>query len=66
MTDKTDADRRSFLKALTGASTVAAAVAAAPIAAAIPAEAQTAKADKRRARYRESDHIKTYYRTNRY
>ena len=70
MTDDTDAKalhRRQFLRSLGGASTMAAAVVAAPLAAAVPAQAQTAKPDKRRSRYKaDSAHVQAYYRTNRY
>jgi phospholipase C len=60
--DKT-VDRRGFLRAMGGASTVAVAVAAAPIAA---TEALAATPEQRKARYQETDHVKAYYRTNRY
>jgi hypothetical protein len=54
--------RRDFLRAL-GAG--AGAAAAAPLA--TPAQADTeSNADKRKARYRETDHVKTFYRVNRY
>jgi hypothetical protein len=59
-------DRRHFLRAMGGASTVAAAAAiAAPLA---PTEAQAYDpgSDEKKARYRESDHVKAYYRTNGY
>ena len=61
-------DRRGFLRAFGGASTGAAAVAAG---AATPIAATGAKAydpgsEETKARYRESEHVKTYYRTNRY
>ena len=53
-------DRRRFF--MLGGS--AAAAAAVPLA----AEAQGAEsdADKKKARYRETDHVKTFYRVNRY
>ena len=55
---KTGLERRQFFRALGGAA--AAAAAAAPL-------APQARADeKRKARYRESDEVKTYYRVNRY
>ncbi len=66
MTRKTDdkaIDRRSFFKTVGGASTVAAAIAS-PLAAP-EAEAQVSN-DERRARYRETDHVKAFYRTNGY
>ena len=57
-------DRRGFLKSVGGASVAAAAVAGAVAPAA--AQAVETDADRKKARYRESDHIKAYYRTNRY
>jgi hypothetical protein len=56
--------RRTFLRALGGASTVAAA-AASPIAA-TEAEAYDPGDEERRGRYRETDHVKAFYRTNGY
>jgi secreted PhoX family phosphatase len=64
---KTDAnlDRRGFLKGLgTGAAGVA--TVAAGVTAAAPAEAAESAADKKKARYKESEHVKKYYATNRY
>ncbi len=61
--NKATVDRRKFLRALGAGAGVAAA--AAPL-------ATTAKADtenndeKRKARYKETDHVKTFYRVNRY
>lgn len=52
-------DRRSFFKAL------GAAVAAAPVAV-TPAAAVDPGKDETKARYRETDHIKAFYRVNRY
>ena len=64
MTDTKKAiDRRNFLRALGGASTAAAA--ASPIAA-TEAAAYDPGPDETRARYRESDHVKAFYRTNGY
>ena len=54
--------RRQFLRAL-GAG--AAATAAAPLAIEAVADSETNDV-KRRSRYRESDHVKEYYRVNRY
>ena len=55
--------RREFLRAL-GAGAGAAAVAA-PLA--IEAKADSESNDeKRKARYKETDHVKTFYRVNRY
>jgi hypothetical protein len=59
---KASVGRRQFFRTL-GAGV--AATAAAPLAA--PALADTENTDeKRKARYRESDEVKTYYRVNRY
>jgi hypothetical protein len=58
-----DRARRGFLQAgLFGASAAAAATGAAVV----PAAATESDADKKKARYRETDHVKTYYATNRY
>ena len=54
--------RRQFLRAL-GAG--AAATAASPLATEARADSET-NDDKRKSRYRESDHVKEYYRVNRY
>jgi hypothetical protein len=54
--------RRQFLRAL-GAG--AAATAAAPLARQAMADRET-NDGKRKSRYRESDHVKEYYRVNRY
>jgi hypothetical protein len=56
--------RRDFLRTL-GAGAGAAATASGPLAP--PAQADTENNDeKRKSRYKESDHVKTYYRVNRY
>lgn len=67
MTEKKDKaiDRRRFLRDLGGVSTVAAAAIASPIAA-TEAEAYDPGSEETRARYRESDHVKAFYRTNGY
>jgi hypothetical protein len=67
MTDKskTAMDRRNFLRNLGGASTVAVAAAASPIAA-TKAEAYDPGSDETKGRYRETDHVKAFYRTNGY
>ena len=54
MTDKNEKamDRRSFFRAVGGASTVA--------------QAYDPGGDETKARYRESDHVKAFYRTNGY
>jgi hypothetical protein len=54
-------DRRSFLRAIGGASAVAAAaLGSTPAQAYNPGEAET------KSRYRETDHVKAFYRVNRY
>jgi hypothetical protein len=58
---KPDVARRDFLRAL-GAG---AAVAAAPLASEARADTETNE-EKRRARYKETDHVKAYYRVNSY
>jgi hypothetical protein len=67
MTDKNSKaiDRRNFLRTVGGASTVVAAAVASPIAA-TDAQAYDPGADETRARYRESDDVKAFYRTNGY
>lgn len=65
---KTKADatvgRRDFLKAL-GAGTSLAAVSAAPLSISAHADSENSN-EKRRARYSETPHVKTYYAVNRY
>jgi hypothetical protein len=56
--------RRDFLRAL-GAGTSAAVAGAGPLAGEALADTET-NDEKRKARYRESEHVKTYYRVNRY
>lgn len=58
-------DRRKFLRTMGGVPAVAVAAAASPIAA-TEAQAYDPGGDETKARYRETDHVKTYYRTNRY
>lgn len=58
-----DSSRRNFLRAgLAGA----AAAGASTGAAIAPAQAAESDADKKKARYKETDHVKKYYATNRY
>lgn len=57
-------DRRNFLRAVGGAST--AAVAAASPLAATEAQAYDPGREETKARYRETDHVKAFYRTNGY
>jgi hypothetical protein len=66
MTEKTDTaiDRRRFLRTV-GASTAAVAAAASPIAA-TQAEAYDPGPDETKAKYRETEHVKAFYRTNGY
>lgn len=58
-------DRRGFLKGIgTGAAGAATVAAGAGISS--PAEAVESAADKKKVRYRESEHVKKFYATNRY
>ena len=56
--------RRDFLRAL-GAGAGVAATAAAPLAGVAKADSEN-NDEKRKARYKETDHVKTFYRVNRY
>jgi hypothetical protein len=60
--EKRRVGRRDFLRTL-GAG--AGAAAAAPLATAAKADSEN-NDEKRKARYKETDHVKTYYRVNRY
>lgn len=60
-----DVDRRGFLRSLGGAGAVAAA-AVGSVVAPTPAAATESEADRKKARYKETDHVKAFYRTNRY
>lgn len=65
--DRTDAlGRRQFFRALGGGSAAAAAVVMAQPITATPARAYDPGADETKARYRESDEVKAFYRTNGY
>jgi hypothetical protein len=55
--------RRDVLRALAAGAGVAA-TGAAPLA--TPAAAAESEQEKRKARYKETDHVKAYYRVNRY
>ena len=55
--------RRDFLRALGAGATVA--VAAAPLAGEARADTES-NDEKRKSRYRETEHVKTFYRVNRY
>jgi hypothetical protein len=59
---KTTVGRREFLRVLGTGATVAA---AAPLATQAKADTET-NDEKRKARYKETDHVKTFYRVNRY
>ena len=60
---KTTVGRREFLRVL-GAGAGAAAATAAPLASeAVAAESEQ---DKKKSRYQETDHVKSFYRVNRY
>ena len=61
---KTNVGRRDFLRAL-GAGAGVAATTAAPLATQALADNES-NDDKRKARYKETDHVKTFYRVNRY
>jgi hypothetical protein len=60
--DKRTIGRRGFLRALGAGAGAAATV---PLATAAKADSET-NDEKRKARYKESDHVKAYYRVNRY
>ena len=61
---KTTVGRREFLRAI-GAGAGVAATSAAPLATAAKADSES-NDDKRKARYKETDHVKMFYRVNRY
>ena len=61
---KTKLGRRDFLRAL-GAGAGVAVTASGPLAGTAAADTET-NDEKRKARYKETDHIKTFYRVNRY
>ncbi len=67
MTKKNDKalDRRNFLRGLGGASTAAVAVASSPLAT-TEAHAYDPGSEETKGRYRETDHVKAFYRTNGY
>ena len=58
-------DRRKFLRAVGGGSAAAATVVASPLMT-TEAEAYNPGNDETKARYRETDHVKAFYRTNGY
>jgi hypothetical protein len=59
---KASVGRRQFLGGLAANATIASTVSVATVAV---ADSETSD-EKRKSRYRESEHIKTYYRVNRY
>jgi hypothetical protein len=59
---KTAVGRRDFLRVLGAGATAAA---AAPLATQAKADTET-NDEKRKARYKETEHVKAYYRVNRY
>lgn len=61
---KTKLGRREFLRAV-GAGAGLAAATAAPLATGVKADTEN-NDEKRKARYKETDHVKTFYRVNRY
>jgi hypothetical protein len=64
MQNKTRVARRDFLRVL-GAGAGVAATAAAPLATMAKADTEN-NDEKRKARYKETDHVKAFYRVNRY
>ena len=60
--DETPLGRRQFLRALGAGASVAA---ASPLALEAKADSES-NDEKRKSRYKESDHVKAYYRVNRY
>jgi hypothetical protein len=58
-------DRRGFLRGI-GTGAAGAATVVAGVTSVTPATAAENAADKKKVRYRESDHVKKYYATNRY
>lgn len=61
--DRSKLGRRDFLRALGASAGVA--VAAAPLVTEVRADSESDD-EKRRARYRETDHVKKFYAVNRY
>jgi hypothetical protein len=61
--EKTKVARRDFLRALGAGAGVAAT--AVPLATVAKADSET-NDEKRKPRYKETDHVKTFYRVNRY
>lgn len=67
MSDETKAKvgRRDFLRKVGLGTAGAGAALATPLVGPVRADSET-NDDKRKARYKESDHVKTFYRVNRY
>jgi len=63
-TDKPKLGRRAFLRTISAGAGLAAATAA-PLATPALADTET-DSEKRKARYSETDHVKTFYKVNRY
>lgn len=59
-------ERRQFLKGIGGGTVGAIAAAAATVAGSDVAEAAESAGERVKGRYKETDHVKTFYRTNRY
>ncbi len=64
-TNKAGVRRRGFLGGFAGIASAAAALVVSRQAV-TPAVAQETEDEKRKARYQETDHVKAFYRTNRY
>ena len=64
--EKAGLDRRGFLRSLGGGAAGTAAAATGIAAGSGSAEAAESKAERNKKRYRETDHVKAFYRTNRY
>ncbi len=62
--DKANVNRRKFLRAMGAGAGVAAT--ASPLAATAAKADSESNDEKRKARYKETDHVKTFYRVNRY
>jgi hypothetical protein len=63
--EKKTVGRRDFLRKVGIGSVGAGATLATPLVAPAQADSETDQ-EKRKARYKETDHVKTYYRVNRY
>ena len=63
--NKTTVGRRDFLRKVGIGAVGAGAAVAAPLVESARADSET-NDEKRKARYQETDHVKTYYRVNRY